>query len=91
MCVCVSQRSSLPLQAQQGVLPASLYNTMMISQPGQPGVVQIATSLAQNSGPNAAAVATFAQDRSGQIRYGPESASQRLLPWRRRIPQHMLQ
>uniref|UniRef100_A0A8C8HG78 Circadian locomoter output cycles protein kaput n=1 Tax=Oncorhynchus tshawytscha TaxID=74940 RepID=A0A8C8HG78_ONCTS len=30
-------------------LPASLYNTMMISQPNQANVVQIANSLAQNS------------------------------------------
>uniref|UniRef100_A0A8C1RUN6 Circadian locomoter output cycles protein kaput n=1 Tax=Cyprinus carpio TaxID=7962 RepID=A0A8C1RUN6_CYPCA len=51
----------------QGALPASLYNTMMISQPAQANVVQISTSLAQNSSPSGAAVATFAQDR--QIRF----------------------
>lgn len=65
----LTQRSSHTLQTQQGTLPASLYNTMMISQPGPANVVQIATSLGQNSVPNAAAVATFAQDRSGQIRF----------------------
>uniref|UniRef100_A0A8C2L0Q7 Circadian locomoter output cycles protein kaput n=1 Tax=Cyprinus carpio TaxID=7962 RepID=A0A8C2L0Q7_CYPCA len=51
----------------QGALPASLYNTMMISQPAQANVVQISTSLAQNSSPSGAAVATFSQDR--QIRF----------------------
>uniref|UniRef100_A0A8C1XCD1 Circadian locomoter output cycles protein kaput n=1 Tax=Cyprinus carpio TaxID=7962 RepID=A0A8C1XCD1_CYPCA len=62
-----SQRSSHTLQSPQGALPASLYNTMMISQPAQANVVQISTSLAQNSSPSGAAVATFAQDR--QIRF----------------------
>ncbi|XP_051510573.1 circadian locomoter output cycles protein kaput-like isoform X2 [Myxocyprinus asiaticus] len=62
-----SQRSSHMLQSPQGALPASLYNTMMISQPTQANVVQIATSLAQNSSPSGAAVATFSQDR--QIRF----------------------
>ncbi|XP_043092743.1 circadian locomoter output cycles protein kaput isoform X1 [Puntigrus tetrazona] len=62
-----SQRSSHTLQSPQGALPASLYNTMMISQPTQANVVQISTSLAQNSSPSGAAVATFAQDR--QIRF----------------------
>uniref|UniRef100_A0AAR2KGD5 Circadian locomoter output cycles protein kaput n=1 Tax=Pygocentrus nattereri TaxID=42514 RepID=A0AAR2KGD5_PYGNA len=61
-----SQRSSHRLQSPSGALPASLYNTMMISQPGQANVVQISTSLAQNS-PSGAAVATFSQDR--QIRF----------------------
>ncbi|KAF4070935.1 hypothetical protein AMELA_G00279080 [Ameiurus melas] len=60
-----SQRSSHTLQSPQGALPASLYNTMMISQPGQANVVQISTSLAQSS-PSGTAVATFSQDR--QIR-----------------------
>ncbi|XP_041696275.1 circadian locomoter output cycles protein kaput-like isoform X1 [Coregonus clupeaformis] len=64
-----SVRSTHSLPPQQSALPASLYNTMMISQPNQANVVQIATSLAQNSSNNTAAVANFAQDRSGQIRY----------------------
>ncbi|KAM3875660.1 circadian locomoter output cycles protein kaput [Diretmus argenteus] len=69
-----SQRSSITLQPQQNPLPASLYNTMMISQQSPANVVQIATSLAQNSGPNTPTVATFAQDRSAQIRFpaGPQ-------------------
>lgn len=67
-----SQRSSHTLQSSQAALPASLYNTMMISQPAQANVVQIATSLAQNSSPSGAAVATFSQDR--QIRC-PSTAS----------------
>uniref|UniRef100_A0A8C0YB61 Circadian locomoter output cycles protein kaput n=1 Tax=Cyprinus carpio carpio TaxID=630221 RepID=A0A8C0YB61_CYPCA len=61
------KQSSHTLQSPQGALPASLYNTMMISQPAQANVVQISTSLAQNSSPSGAAVATFAQDR--QIRF----------------------
>ncbi|XP_062857338.1 circadian locomoter output cycles protein kaput [Trichomycterus rosablanca] len=61
-----SQRSSHTLQSPQGALPASLYNTMMISQPGQANVVQISTSLPQNNS-SGAAVATFSQDR--QIRF----------------------
>ncbi|XP_077076780.1 circadian locomoter output cycles protein kaput isoform X2 [Siphateles boraxobius] len=69
-----SQRSSHTLQSPQGALPASLYNTMMISQPTQANVVQIATSLAPNSSPSGAAVATFSQDR--QIRF---PAAQQLL------------
>uniref|UniRef100_A0A8B9K0C9 Circadian locomoter output cycles protein kaput n=1 Tax=Astyanax mexicanus TaxID=7994 RepID=A0A8B9K0C9_ASTMX len=44
-------RSSHTLQSPQGALPASLYNTMMISQPGQANVVQISTSLAQSTAP----------------------------------------
>ncbi|XP_011612852.1 circadian locomoter output cycles protein kaput isoform X2 [Takifugu rubripes] len=68
-----SQRSSLTLQPQQN-LPASLYNTMMIPQQSAANVVQIATSLAQNPGPNTPAVATFAQDHAAQIRFpaGPQ-------------------
>uniref|UniRef100_A0A671N2X0 Circadian locomoter output cycles protein kaput n=1 Tax=Sinocyclocheilus anshuiensis TaxID=1608454 RepID=A0A671N2X0_9TELE len=62
-----SQRSSHTLQSPQGALPTSLYNTMMISQPAQANVVQISTSLAQNSSTSGAAVATFSQDR--QIRF----------------------
>lgn len=65
-CLPQSQRSSHTLQSPQGPLPASLYNTMMISQPGQANVVQISTSLSQNSS-SGTAVATFSQDR--QIRY----------------------
>lgn len=42
---------------------------MMIPQQSPANVVQIATSLAQNTGPNAPAVATFAQDRAAQIRF----------------------
>uniref|UniRef100_A0A669BU87 Circadian locomoter output cycles protein kaput n=1 Tax=Oreochromis niloticus TaxID=8128 RepID=A0A669BU87_ORENI len=78
-CVCYRffhppQRSSHTLQPQQNPLPASLYNTMMIPQQSPANVVQIATSLAQNTGPNTPAVATFAQDRSAQIRFpaGPQ-------------------
>uniref|UniRef100_A0A8C4GRJ6 Circadian locomoter output cycles protein kaput n=1 Tax=Dicentrarchus labrax TaxID=13489 RepID=A0A8C4GRJ6_DICLA len=69
-----SQRSSLTLQPQQNALPASLYNTMMIPQQSPSNVVQIATSLAQNTGHNTPAVATFAQDRAAQIRFpaGPQ-------------------
>uniref|UniRef100_A0A3Q1FKY6 Circadian locomoter output cycles protein kaput n=1 Tax=Acanthochromis polyacanthus TaxID=80966 RepID=A0A3Q1FKY6_9TELE len=70
----LSQRSSLTLQPQHNPLPASLYNTMMIPQQSPANVVQIATSLAQNTGPNTPAVATFAQDRAAQIRFpaGPQ-------------------
>lgn len=42
---------------------------MMIPQQSPANVVQIATSLAQNTAPNAPAMATFAQDRSAQIRF----------------------
>ncbi|XP_056131935.1 circadian locomoter output cycles protein kaput [Lampris incognitus] len=70
----LSQRSSLTLQPQQNQLPTSLYNTMMISQQSPANVVQITTSLPQNSVPNTPAVATFAQDRTAQIRFpaGPQ-------------------
>lgn len=67
-CVFQPQRSSLTLQPQQNPLPASLYNTMMIPQQSSTNVVQIATTLAQNTGANTPAVATFAQDRAAQIR-----------------------
>uniref|UniRef100_A0A3Q3MN76 Circadian locomoter output cycles protein kaput n=1 Tax=Mastacembelus armatus TaxID=205130 RepID=A0A3Q3MN76_9TELE len=69
-----SQRLSLTLQPQQNTLPASLYNTMMIPQQSPANVVQIATSLAQNTGRNTPAVATFAQDHATQIRFpaGPQ-------------------
>lgn len=66
-----SQRpAQQPPQAQsqaQGSVPAPLYNTMMISQPGQPNVLQISTSLPQNNTQQGTAVATFTQDR--QIRF----------------------
>ena len=58
-----------PPQAQpqtQGSVSAPLYNTMMISQPGQPNVLQISTSLPQTNTQPGTAVATFTQDR--QIR-----------------------
>lgn len=42
---------------------------MMIPQQNAANVVQIATSLAQNPGPNTPAVATFAQDHAAQIRF----------------------
>lgn len=42
---------------------------MMIPQQSPSNVVQITTSLAQNTGPNTPAVATFAQDRAAQIRF----------------------
>ncbi|KAG2466226.1 CLOCK protein, partial [Polypterus senegalus] len=60
-----NQQTSLTSQTQN-TLPPSLYNTMMISQPGSANVVQIASSLAQNTNPGGA-VATFTQDR--QIRF----------------------
>ncbi|KAK1896341.1 Circadian locomoter output cycles protein kaput [Dissostichus eleginoides] len=60
---------SMQGQPQQNPLPASLYNTMMIPQQSPANVLQIATSLAQNTGHNTPAVATFAQDRSAQIRF----------------------
>lgn len=63
-----SQRSTLTLQPQQNPLSGSLYNTMMIPQQSPANMVQISTSLAQNTGPSNTAVATFAQDRSAQIR-----------------------
>ncbi|TNM86281.1 hypothetical protein fugu_008552 [Takifugu bimaculatus] len=59
-----------PQQAQpqtQASVSAPLYNTMMISQPGQPNVLQISTTLPQNNAQQGTAVATFTQDR--QIRF----------------------
>ncbi|KAJ0050715.1 hypothetical protein NL108_005104, partial [Boleophthalmus pectinirostris] len=59
-----------PPQAQtqaQGSVSAPLYNTMMISQTGQPNVLQISTSLPQNNTQQGTTVATFTQDR--QIRF----------------------
>uniref|UniRef100_A0A3Q3KZC1 Circadian locomoter output cycles protein kaput n=1 Tax=Mastacembelus armatus TaxID=205130 RepID=A0A3Q3KZC1_9TELE len=51
----------------QSSVSAPLYNTMMISQPGQPNVLQISTSLPQNNTPQGTTMATFTQDR--QIRF----------------------
>uniref|UniRef100_A0A3B3VUF8 Circadian locomoter output cycles protein kaput n=1 Tax=Poecilia latipinna TaxID=48699 RepID=A0A3B3VUF8_9TELE len=64
-----STRSTLTLQPQQNPFPGSIYNTMMIPQQSPANMVQISTSLAQNTGPSNPAVATFAQDRSAQIRF----------------------
>lgn len=67
-----SQRSLLQPQRQppppqtQASVAAPLYNTMMISQPGQPNVLQISTTLPQNNAQPGTAVAAFTQDR--QIR-----------------------
>uniref|UniRef100_A0A8C6TZJ9 Circadian locomoter output cycles protein kaput n=1 Tax=Neogobius melanostomus TaxID=47308 RepID=A0A8C6TZJ9_9GOBI len=55
------------LSQAQGSVSAPLYNTMMISQPGQPNVLQISTSLPQNNTQQGNTVATFTQDR--QIRF----------------------
>uniref|UniRef100_A0A667XFA7 Circadian locomoter output cycles protein kaput n=1 Tax=Myripristis murdjan TaxID=586833 RepID=A0A667XFA7_9TELE len=59
-----------PPQAQpqsQGSVSAPLYNTMMISQSGQPNLLQISTSLPQSNTQQGTTVATFTQDR--QIRF----------------------
>ncbi|MEQ2276263.1 hypothetical protein XENORESO_016626 [Xenotaenia resolanae] len=66
----LQQQTNTLTQAQsqpQGSVAAPLYNTMMISQPGQPNVLQISTSLPQNNTQQGATVATFTQDR--QIRF----------------------
>uniref|UniRef100_A0A8D3AQE7 Circadian locomoter output cycles protein kaput n=1 Tax=Scophthalmus maximus TaxID=52904 RepID=A0A8D3AQE7_SCOMX len=61
-------QQSVQAQPQtQGSVSAPMYNTMMISQPGQPNVLQISTSLPQNNTPQGTTVATFTQDR--QIRF----------------------
>ncbi|XP_057582655.1 circadian locomoter output cycles protein kaput isoform X4 [Hippopotamus amphibius kiboko] len=60
-----SQQTSLPGQTQS-TLSAPLYNTMVISQPTAGSMVQIPSSLPQNSS-QSAAVTTFTQDR--QIRF----------------------
>ncbi|XP_072631208.1 circadian locomoter output cycles protein kaput isoform X5 [Canis lupus baileyi] len=60
-----SQQTSLPSQTQS-TLTAPLYNTMVISQPAAGGMVQIPSSMPQNS-TQSAAVTTFTQDR--QIRF----------------------
>ncbi|KAK2115756.1 hypothetical protein P7K49_006382 [Saguinus oedipus] len=59
-----SQQTSLPSQTQS-TLTAPLYNTMVISQPAAGSMVQIPSSMPQNS-TQSAAVTTFTQDR--QIR-----------------------
>lgn len=64
-----TQRTSLPLPPQQNSLSAPLYNTMMIPQQSPTNMVQIATTLGQNTVSNASAVATFAQERAAQIRF----------------------
>ncbi|KAF4012989.1 hypothetical protein G4228_004461 [Cervus hanglu yarkandensis] len=60
-----SQQTSLPSQTQSA-LTAPLYNTMVISQPTAGNMVQIPSSMPQNSS-QSAAVTTFTQDR--QIRF----------------------
>ncbi|XP_059965643.1 circadian locomoter output cycles protein kaput isoform X9 [Mesoplodon densirostris] len=56
-----SQQTSLPSQTQS-TLTAPLYNTMVISQPTAGSMVQIPSSMPQNSS-QSAAVTTFTQDR----------------------------
>ncbi|XP_072294455.1 circadian locomoter output cycles protein kaput isoform X2 [Eucyclogobius newberryi] len=63
------QRSSLPMPPQQNSLSAPLYNTMMIPQQSPANMVQISTSMGQNTGQTASAVTTFAQDRATQMRF----------------------
>ncbi|XP_073661385.1 circadian locomoter output cycles protein kaput isoform X7 [Tursiops truncatus] len=60
-----SQQTSPPSQTQS-TLTAPLYNTMVISQPTAGSMVQIPSSMPQNSS-QSAAVTTFTQDR--QIRF----------------------
>ncbi|XP_054996856.1 circadian locomoter output cycles protein kaput isoform X4 [Sorex araneus] len=60
-----SQQTSLPSQTQS-TLATPLYNTMVISQPAAGSMVQMPSSLPQNSA-QSAAVTTFTQDR--QIRF----------------------
>ncbi|XP_042534234.1 circadian locomoter output cycles protein kaput isoform X5 [Dipodomys spectabilis] len=60
-----SQPTSLPSQTQS-TLTAPLYNTMVISQPAAGSMVQIPSSMSQNS-TQSATVTTFTQDR--QIRF----------------------
>nr|XP_004665447.2 circadian locomoter output cycles protein kaput isoform X2 [Jaculus jaculus] len=60
-----SQQTSLPSQTQSP-LTAPLYNTMVISQPAAGNMVQIPSSVPQNS-TQSATVSTFTQDR--QIRF----------------------
>uniref|UniRef100_A0A3Q3H3V7 Circadian locomoter output cycles protein kaput n=1 Tax=Labrus bergylta TaxID=56723 RepID=A0A3Q3H3V7_9LABR len=63
----LTQQTQQPQPQTQGSVSAPLYNTMMISQPGQPNVLQISTSLPQSNTQPGTAVATFTQDR--QIRF----------------------
>uniref|UniRef100_A0A8C6PCZ2 Circadian locomoter output cycles protein kaput n=1 Tax=Nothobranchius furzeri TaxID=105023 RepID=A0A8C6PCZ2_NOTFU len=69
----IQQQTRQPQQQVQaqpqppGSVSAPMYNTMMISQPGQPNVLQISTSLPQNNPQQGTTVATFTQDR--QIRF----------------------
>nr|XP_020747842.1 circadian locomoter output cycles protein kaput isoform X7 [Odocoileus virginianus texanus] len=65
-----SQQTSLPSQTQS-TLTAPLYNTMVISQPTAGSMVQIPSSMPQNSS-QSAAVTTFTQDR--QIRFSQAPA-----------------
>ncbi|GAB5570813.1 circadian locomoter output cycles protein kaput isoform X1 [Prionailurus iriomotensis] len=60
-----SQQTSLPSQTQS-TLTTPLYNTMVISQPAAGSMVQIPSSMPQNS-TQSTAVTTFTQDR--QIRF----------------------
>uniref|UniRef100_A0A8C6PDN3 Circadian locomoter output cycles protein kaput n=1 Tax=Nothobranchius furzeri TaxID=105023 RepID=A0A8C6PDN3_NOTFU len=61
------QQQTNTLTQPPGSVSAPMYNTMMISQPGQPNVLQISTSLPQNNPQQGTTVATFTQDR--QIRF----------------------
>uniref|UniRef100_A0A3B3BWL7 Circadian locomoter output cycles protein kaput n=1 Tax=Oryzias melastigma TaxID=30732 RepID=A0A3B3BWL7_ORYME len=54
-----SEQRTVTLQTQQNPLAAPLYNTVMIPQQNSANVVQIAASLAQNTGANTPALATF--------------------------------
>ncbi|KAF3687596.1 Circadian locomoter output cycles protein kaput [Channa argus] len=69
----LTQPQRQPQQTQQGQpqtqgsVSAPLYNTMMISQTGQPNVLQISSTLPQTNTQQGTAVATFTQDR--QIRF----------------------
>lgn len=47
---------------------------MMIPQQSATNVLQIATSLAQNPGPNTPTVATFSRDHAAQIRFAASFA-----------------
>ncbi|CAL8346894.1 unnamed protein product [Gadus morhua 'NCC'] len=70
--------ASLPdaiVKPQQIALhPASLYNTMMIAQQGASHLVQLTTSLSQNT--SSSASTSFPDERSGQMRF---PAGQQLL------------
>uniref|UniRef100_A0ABI7VYC3 Circadian locomoter output cycles protein kaput n=1 Tax=Felis catus TaxID=9685 RepID=A0ABI7VYC3_FELCA len=66
-----SQQTSLPSQTQS-TLTTPLYNTMVISQPAAGSMVQIPSSMPQNS-TQSTAVTTFTQDR--QIRFSQAAAT----------------